>query len=369
MNKRFIAILLAFFLLSSSIYAGNEQRAGQAGASELLINPWARSSGFGGANMASIHGLEAIYLNVAGTAFTNSTELLFSHTNWLVGTDIAINSFGFSQKVGETGVLSLALMSMDFGEIQITTVDLPEGGLGTFHPHYTNINLAYAKAFSNSIYGGINFKVINEAISDLSASGIAIDAGIQYVTGIGSYKIGDKVKRNTNNLMFGISLKNVGPTMKFKGDGMSFTGTVPTGVTMTVEQRSADFELPLLMKIGVAYKIPIVQKIDTVENVRNIMHELTVAATFTSNSFTKDQYHLGLEYNFKNLVLVRGGYVYESGLWDYDTRTTAFTGFNGGLSVQIPLNKEKGSVFAIEYSYRSTDPFSGTHSIGARVTL
>ena len=24
-------------------FAGNEQRAGQAGASELLINPWARS--------------------------------------------------------------------------------------------------------------------------------------------------------------------------------------------------------------------------------------------------------------------------------------------------------------------------------------
>jgi len=96
MNNRFIAVLFALFFLTISVFAGNEQRAGQAGASELLINPWARSSGFGGANAASIHGLESIYLNVAGTAFTTSTELLFSHSNWLVGTDIAINSFGFS---------------------------------------------------------------------------------------------------------------------------------------------------------------------------------------------------------------------------------------------------------------------------------
>ncbi|HIE15823.1 MAG TPA: PorV/PorQ family protein [Bacteroidales bacterium] len=368
MNRRFIVILFAL-LLSSFIYAGNDQRAGQAGASELLINPWARSSGFGGANSASIHGLEAIYLNVAGTAFTRSTELLFSHSNWLVGTDIAINSFGFSQKVGETGVLSLALMSMDFGDIQITTVDLPEGGLGTFHPHYTNINLAYAKAFSNSIYGGINFKIINESISDLSAGGVAIDAGIQYVTGFGSYKIGDKTKRKTDNLMFGISMKNVGPTMKFKGDGMSFTGTVPAGVTMTVEQRSADFELPSLIKIGFSYKIPIVFDVDTIKKERNVKQELTIAGTFTSNSFIKDQYSLGLEYNFKNIIMVRAGYVYEKGLWDYETRTTAFTGPTAGLSVQIPLNKEKGSVFAIEYSYRDTDPFSGVHSIGARITL
>jgi hypothetical protein len=57
--------------------AGNEQRAGQAGASELLINPWARSSGWGGANTAGIKGLEALNLNVAGTAFTKKNRINF----------------------------------------------------------------------------------------------------------------------------------------------------------------------------------------------------------------------------------------------------------------------------------------------------
>jgi len=163
----FIVVLFTLLIIYSPVFGGNEQRAGQAGASELLINPWARSSGWGGANSASIKGLEAIYLNVAGTAFTPKTELIFSRVSWMSGTDININSFGFSQKVGETGVMSLAFMSMDFGKIDITTVSIPEGGLGTYHPTYTNIGLSFAKAFSNSIYGGLVVKVINEGTSDL----------------------------------------------------------------------------------------------------------------------------------------------------------------------------------------------------------
>ncbi len=66
----------------SQVFAGNPQRVGQAGASELLINPWARTSGWGGANVASVRGLEGIYSNVAGLAFTKKTELIFSNTQW-----------------------------------------------------------------------------------------------------------------------------------------------------------------------------------------------------------------------------------------------------------------------------------------------
>ena len=62
-NTSFIVALLA---LSTSSFAGNKDRAGQAGASQLLINPWARSSGWAGANSASVTGLEATYTNIAG---------------------------------------------------------------------------------------------------------------------------------------------------------------------------------------------------------------------------------------------------------------------------------------------------------------
>ena len=73
-------VILFFAFSFNQIFAGNPQRAGQAGASELLINPWARTSGWGGANVSGIRGLEGIYTNVAGLAFTEKTELIFSQT-------------------------------------------------------------------------------------------------------------------------------------------------------------------------------------------------------------------------------------------------------------------------------------------------
>ena len=35
-----------------------------------------------------------------------------------------ISTFGFAQKMGESGVLGFAVMNMNFGDIEITTVDL-----------------------------------------------------------------------------------------------------------------------------------------------------------------------------------------------------------------------------------------------------
>ena len=329
------SFLIALMFISQNIFAGNEQRAGQAGAQELLINPWARSSGWGGANTASIHGLEAISLNVAGTAFTKKTELIFTHTTWLSGSGINIYSFGFSQKVGETGNLSMSFMSMDFGEFDITTVDLPEGGLGTFHPSYTNIGLSYAKAFSNSIYGGMTFKIINQGIADLSAFGACLDAGIQYVTGIGKDKSGKRIR---DNLKFGISMQNVGPTMKYKGDGISFRGYVPPNdVVMTVEHRADQFELPSLIRIGATYDIYLAQKVDSATDKIISDHRLSIAGTFTSNSFTKDQYHIGVEYGYKQLFMVRAGYVYQSDITDKDANMISYTGPTAGASFLIPL--------------------------------
>jgi long-subunit fatty acid transport protein len=336
-------------------FAGNEQRAGQAGASELLINPWARTSGWAGANIAGVRGLEGIYSNVAGLAFTQKTELIFSQTSWLqYGNKMfsandavsTVSSFGFAQKVGESGVLGFSVMSMDFGEIEITTVDLPDGGIGTYSPKFMNMSISYAKIFSNSIYGGMTIKMISEQISNVGANGIALDAGIQYVTGA------------KDNLKFGISLKNVGPRMSFSGDGLSFRGIVgdDDDYKMTIEQRSSELELPALLNIGVSYDINVMQ------------HRLTGAGTFTSNSFQKDQYRLGGEYAYNDMFMVRIGYTYEEGIRAPATRTTALRGPSAGFTVELPMGSN-GTTFGLDYSYRHTDPFQGSHTIGVRINL
>ena len=55
--KYLTAVLITAMVLPVNLFAGNKDRSGQAGASELLINPWTRSSGWGSANMAGVRGL------------------------------------------------------------------------------------------------------------------------------------------------------------------------------------------------------------------------------------------------------------------------------------------------------------------------
>jgi hypothetical protein len=349
------AFLALLILASSTLYAGNKDRVGQSGASQLQINPWARSSGFGSANTASITGLESVNMNVAGLAFTPKTEVMFAHTRWLSGSDINLNAFGLSQRVGETGVFGLNIMSMNFGDIDITTNNLPEGGSGTFSPQYLNINLSYAKEFSNSIYGGITVKAITESITDATSRGVAFDAGIRYVTG------------PKDNIKFAIALRNVGPQMQFNGDGFS-TKLLLDEKEFTLEQRTEPFELPSSLSIGVAYDYYIGEKSDEEGKNLEAMHRITGAGNFLANSFGKDQIMVGAEYAFKEMFMVRGGLVYEEDIFDSNERTTAYTGPTAGLTVALPIN-ENGSTIDFDYSYRDSNPFSGTHTFGIRVNL
>ncbi|MFZ7114665.1 MAG: PorV/PorQ family protein [Bacteroidota bacterium] len=343
--------LAALAMAGGNVKAGNPDRIGQAGATELLINPWARSSGWGGANSGAAEGLEAQFLNVAGTAHTKKTEVLFSHTNYLQGSGITLNAFGITQKMGESGVLGLSIMSMAFGDVEITTVDQPEPSLGTYSPQYINLGISYAKTFSNSIYGGLTLRIIDESISNVSAGGLAIDAGIQYVTGNNEEK---------NNIRFGIALRNVGTPLQFGGDGLSTRVDAPNTTNvyqLTVEQRTEGFEMPSLINIGMAYDFIMAKD-----------HALTLAGTFTSNSFTNDQFTGGLQYSFKKLFAIRGGFTYEDNLFDDELRTTVYSGPSAGLTVDVPMGSG-GKKFGIDYSYRATQPWDGIHSFGFRFIL
>ncbi len=350
-NRIFNIVLLLLIIPVALLKAGNPDRAGQAGATELLINPWARSSGWGGANSGGIRGLEAQFYNVAGTAFTKNTEALFSHTNYFQGSGITLNAFGLAQKMGESGVLGISIISMAFGEIEVTTTEQPEATGVTYSPQFINLGLSYSKVFSNSIYGGVNLKIISESISNVTASGIAIDAGIQYVTG---------TNEDRNNVKFGIALKNVGTSLKFGGDGLSTRVNAPATnnvYQLTVEQRSSGFEMPSLLNIGASYDFNLA-----------IDHKLTVAGTFTSNSFTNDLFIAGLEYRFRSIFMIRGGFSYENDIFDDELRASVLTGPCAGVTLDVPMGKS-GKSFGIDYSFRATNPWDGIHSFGIRFAL
>lgn len=343
--------------LISSLFSsgGNPERVGQAGASQLLINPYARNAGMVGSNSAKVRGLEAQFLNIAGTAYTRKTEVIFNRSNWLQGTDIFINSFGLTQGVGETGTFGFGVVAINAGKIDITTEEQPQGGLGTYSPTFYNISLSYAKMFSDNIFGGINVKLISEQIPNASARGIAIDAGIQYHTG------------KYDQIHFGISLRNWGPKMSYVGDGLSRQAAVTSvsnSYQLTVNNRSGSFELPALVNIGGAYDFYLTKDSTGLSK----KHRLSLNGTFTSNSFTYDNGLFGIEYAWKEMLMFRGGLYTEKGIFGSDTRRTAFTGPAAGITFEVPYN-EKKSTIGIDYSYRFTNPFGGTHTFGLRLNL
>ena len=259
--KVFVLALLVLNIPSMYSQSEGEERVGQAGAYELLINPWARSSGLASANTASVRGIESVFLNVAGLTGTNATEIMFSHASWFA--DISISSFAVGQKVGDTGVMGISFMSLDFGEIVRTTEQNPNGGLGTFSPQFMNVALSYAKKFTNRISGGVTLRLVSESAAEIAANGFAFDTGIHYETG------------SRNQAKFGIALKNIGTGMAFNGDGDDVT-LMGESFESTFEIRSENFELPALLHIGGSYDF-----------LFNDIHTVMLCLNFTSNSFAK----------------------------------------------------------------------------------
>ncbi len=351
-NIKYVS-LSALIFATAVTKAGNPERIGQAGAGQLLINPYARNAGMVGSNSAKVRGLEAQFLNVAGTAYTRKTEFIFNRSNWLQGTDIFINSFGLTQGVGETSTIGFGVVAINAGKIDITTEDQPEGNLGTYTPTFYNLSLSYAKMFSDNIFGGINFKIINEQIPNVAARGVAIDAGIQYHTG------------KYDQIHIGISLKNLGPKMSYKGDGLSRQTNVKYGSNyeLTVNNRSGAFELPALVNIGSSYDFYLTKDSTGLSK----KHRLSLNGTYTSNSFTYDNFLFGVEYAWKDMLMFRGGYMYEKGIGTESSRTV-FTGPAAGLTFEVPFNEKKSTV-GLDYSYRLTNPFGGTHTFGLRLNL
>tara|TARA_B100000530_G_scaffold266857_1_gene179533 strand:+ start:230 stop:1273 length:1044 start_codon:yes stop_codon:yes gene_type:complete len=345
-TRSIIRIVLIAGTMIGTLIAGNPDRLGQAGAYELLINPFARSGGLHSLNTASVTGLEAIRLNVAGLSHCSGSEVIVSHSQWLQGSGTNVNFLGLAQSVGESGALGVELMSMSFGEIPITTTDLPEGGIGYYKPSFINVGLAYSVRFSESISAGVTVRVISEAISDVSASGMALDAGVQYTTG------------SKNQMKFGVALRNIGRPLSFSGDGLSIRAFIAESYQITVSQRSEKFELPSLLHIGLSYEF-----LTSMDNQR-----LTAVANFQSNAFSNDDYGVGFEYAIKEKFMFRLGYrtSRQTVYLTQEERTHAFTGLAGGFGMEFPMGENS---FGLDYSYRATNPFKGVHALGVRITI
>lgn len=347
--------------IAASAFAGNKDRTGQSAASELLLNPWGRSSGMFGLNGANVYGLEAMKTNIAGLAKTPKTEIGLAHTRYLAGTGMSISNVGIAQNVGDVGVIGINIMSFGFGDIPITTVGSPEGNIGTYKPSFLNFSIGLGHTFSKNMCAGLNVTYINEAISNVKASAIGFDAGVQYTNG----------KRD--NLHIGISLRNVGTNVRFSGDGFSFSTKSPDfDKDLTAQSRSEKFSLPSQLNIATAYDFYLDEKKVSMGDDKNAMpqHRLTPMISFISNAYNSDWMGVGMEYAYKERLMLRAAYRYESKIGDKTNTSTFYTGLSAGITLQTKFSsKESSPTIAFDYAYKPTRISNGVHVLGLRINL
>jgi len=326
-------IILILLLIATSIYAGDVARKGTSGAEEVLIPVGARGIATGGAFIANMTGLESLFYNPAGLDVYPQTEAMFSYINYLA--DINISYFAIGTSLGDFGSLAFDLKSLDFGDIPVTTIEFPDGTGDTYSPSFMTFGLTYSKVLTDRIAIGTNMKLVTENIGNTSATGFAVDAGVQY--------------RFSQELMIGAAVKNIGTNMAYSGDDLNartpIPGSLPGATTGTYGIVTESFLIPSSFQLSLTYALNF-----------NEQNKLLFAGAYTANNSYEDVANFGLEYGFMNNFFVRGGYNYL-----VQNQDNSIYGLTFGAGVNYEVGAGVGIVF--DYAYRAVQEFANANQI------
>jgi hypothetical protein len=335
MNTRTLSlVLLSLLVLSLPLWAGSGRKVGTAGAQELKVPVGSIATALAGANIATTSGVEALYWNPAGAATLPYTEAMFSYMTYIA--NIKVNYAGFTTPIGQYGSIGISAKVMNVGDIDVTTVESPDGTGETFNPNFMVLGATYARRMTDRVLFGGTFQYVYEKIRTEQATGICFDFGLQYDTKWQGIKIG-------------LVMKNFGPDMRFNGPGfehlVQIPGDDPQSKRRIVRTVAASFNLPTSVQMGVSMNL-----IDEPE------YAIAPHFTFQSNNFSEDEYRLGLEGSFlKRYIALRVGMVYSAaahGVLEKDDNY--IFGLSAGAGLNIPLGM---SHLLFDYSWGQTDFF------------
>jgi hypothetical protein len=346
MKQRVLILTVVACLLALSIetlFAQNK-RVGTAAATELLIPIGGRDFAMGGSTIANSKGIEAIHWNPAGLGHLDgSAEVMFSSMTYIA--DIGVSYGGVGAKMGDFGNLALTVKALDFGEIPLTTNDDPDGRGGRFYsPTFVTVGLSYARSLTDAISVGTTLKVISEQIDRVSASGVALDFGVQY-NGLGGIK----------GLQLGVAVKNIGPQLRYDGPGLYQKGTASGGRRPEQNYKidGAAFELPSLVEIGLAYGGSFQDNMQWMVN-----------GSFTNNNLYLDEYRVGGQVGVKVegiQLFGRAGIAMVPQVEKSQDNIFGST-FGAGLSWM-----GAGIGITVDYAYRTTEFFDGNQVISVKL--
>jgi len=345
MNTKTLKFFLCGILIGSTLFAGTVRSHGTAGAAQLLIPVGAESIAVSGANVATVSGVEAFWQNPAGIAtYQGGMQALASTMSYIA--DINVSNFGILTKVGNIGTFGFNVKMLDFGEIPITTAVATEGTGNSFSPSFITLGATYAKSFSDRVQFGVNFKLVSEKIMNTSASGIAVDLGVQY-------------KFPDMPLHIGVVLKNLGSQMEYTGTDLEQTvdlsGVESGSIQERLRVKSEAFAMPSVFDLSINYEV---------------IPGLMLLGGFKNNAFSSNTGSFAGKYTYNDFVWVAAGtqldLVNSSDQPDdldddeWKEQTNNVWGYTFGAGVSVPVGDFK---VGVGYSYRSVTDYFENNSL------
>ncbi len=287
LKKLLLILLICAFAVADS-FAGGQNRVGTNAAPELQIPVGGRYLGMAGSNISSSEGLESIYWNPAGVSITQSgANAIFNYRSYIA--DMKMEFAAVSGNFGGIGTIALAFRDLNIGQIPITTTTQPDGTGELFSPTYFILGLTYSRAITDRVSVGATVNIINESFTGVSANGLSFDIGVQY-----------RDLLDIQGLAIGVVVKNLGGSMQYDGSALWVQATATSsdrGLTF-YKVTAASFDLPSEISLGVSYS----RKFDE-------DNSATIAFAFTNNNYSYDDYKIGAEYNYKDLLYARVGFL------------------------------------------------------------
>ena len=287
MKKTLIIFLLIAFGLMG--YAEPFAPVGTSTGQFLTIGVGGREVAMGEAVTATTGGSGAVFWNPAGLVDGGSNDIYAAYNQWPAGIHIGALSYAYSNAA--LGTFAVNAKYVNFGKMEITTVDNPNGTGEMLTMSNYALGLSYGRYLTDRVSIGLTAKLVNEKYGSNGYTTVAWDVGLIY-------------RADFRNLKIGMSIQNFSNSVQFSGTYIDYSNSDSylTGTELAFEKWS----LPMTFRFGAV--------IDVYNEGAN---KVIAAVDMVHPNDNVEQYNIGVEYAYDNMVFVRAGYklaAYEGGL-------------------------------------------------------